>query len=275
MRLGIVTDSHLAPEGAPPGLWHNAFDFDRATDHLRRALADLVDQRVDAIAMLGDLTNGGDPASLRRGLDLIAETGLPTLLVAGNHDHDEGFAALAERTSRWLANSVTMAGAAGQQVGGIRMVGLPIAGGGYDPGWLLRSLPVAEWGTEPVVVLSHFPVVSREREVTAAGLPYAGDFDDQRGLVTTMLARQAPTVVVHGHLHVRDAVAVGSLLQIGCAGLIEPPHEVSVLEMDANTETPTVRVEHRTIATSPMARSPILAPATNSWAFRDGWQAIG
>ena len=36
MRLGIVSDSHLCPDGTPPGLWHNRLHYDRAEERLER-----------------------------------------------------------------------------------------------------------------------------------------------------------------------------------------------------------------------------------------------
>ena len=60
MRLGIVTDAHLCPPGTPPDGCHNPYAYERAAFMLSEALADHRADRIDALAVLGDMTNGGD-----------------------------------------------------------------------------------------------------------------------------------------------------------------------------------------------------------------------
>ena len=67
MRLGILADPHLVPDN-------------RATDEdmvrYRSALRRCVQEGVDGLALLGDLSWSGDDASLEAGLRLAARTGL-------------------------------------------------------------------------------------------------------------------------------------------------------------------------------------------------------
>src|SRR5687767_4173244 len=96
MRLGIVTDVHLCPPGAPPGAWHNPYDLESMPRRLTLALERLVAEGVEAIAMLGDLTSSADADSVNRGLGILAESPAPIRFVPGNHDAEAGGVELAE-----------------------------------------------------------------------------------------------------------------------------------------------------------------------------------
>jgi hypothetical protein len=67
LRLGILADPHLVPDN-------------RATDddmvRYQSALRRCVQEGVDGLALLGDLSWSGDDASLEAGLRLAARTGL-------------------------------------------------------------------------------------------------------------------------------------------------------------------------------------------------------
>ena len=79
--------------------------------------------------------------------------------------------------------------------------------------------------------------------------------------------------MLHGHIHVRDAVAEGPALQIGCAALIEPPHERVVSKVLTGGDGLVVRVRHVPVMESPPVRLPVLSPAASDWTFGDGgWQ---
>jgi hypothetical protein len=69
-------------------------------------------------------------------------------------------------------------------------------------------------------------------------------------------------VVVHGHAHVRDALVLGSVLQIACAALVEPPFEATLLDItEEDGGRVSVRRECVRIAPSPDgARLPVLSP---------------
>ena len=43
--------------------------------------------------------------------------------------------------------------------------------------------------------------------------------------------RRAPTVVLSGHIHARDALTAGPVLQLTQAALIEAPYEASVVRV--------------------------------------------
>jgi 3',5'-cyclic AMP phosphodiesterase CpdA len=238
---------------------------------LALALDFLRGQQVEAIAMLGDLTNFGDEASIGRAVNVLAAAGVPVLVVPGNHDCEQGIAEFRTRVDRLGAPGVTtIAGA--REVGGLRFVGLTDLTFD-DDGWLL--IPDVEstgWGGEPVVVLSHFPLLDRRAATEAAGWKYAGGFRDL-GAARRLLDRDGAAIVLHGHLHVRDAATEGNVLQITCASLIEPPYEASVVEITPSGDGLRVSVEHVTMAESG-APLPVLTGTHATWMFDGaGWTA--
>lgn len=264
VRIGIVTDSHICPAGTPPNRWHNALIYDEAEERLRRGIALLRERQIDVIAMLGDLTNFGDEASIARGGAVLRDAGVPVLVVPGNHDCEVSAADFGRHVDALGAGHVAMAGS-GRDIGGVRLLGLTALTPTAD-GLLIEDVGGDALGEGLAVVLTHFPLLDRREETAAAGLRYAGGFAD--GSVGERLrGRAAPAVVLHGHLHLRDAVSEGHLLQIGCASLIEPPFAVSVVEIEAGDGGWEVRVAHDVIAPSPDVPLPLMVPASGRWVF--------
>jgi calcineurin-like phosphoesterase family protein len=269
MRLGVLTDLHLCPPGTPPDGCHNPYAFDQAESMLTDAIAAHLDDGVDAIAVLGDLANRGETAQVRRAAELIASVDLPVWLTGGNHDRDED-PDLLETLAKEPGANLAIARPDGVLVDGIRIAGLPITSPGGGSPWHVARLPVEGWGDEPVVLLSHFPVLDRERETRAAGLTYVGTFQDREAVAAPLLARKSPAIVLHGHLHLRDLATEGPVLQIGCAALIEPPHERVVLNIAADGSK--VHVRHLPVMASPDVRLPVIGPAASDWSFTgDRW----
>jgi predicted phosphodiesterase len=274
MRLGIVTDAHLCPPGTPPDGCHNPYAYERAASMLGKALADHRADGINALAVLGDMTNGGDSPSLIQAVALLAPVDVPVVILAGNHDRDRDPHQLTDLT-RASSNSMRMANPRGETVAGIHIAGLPITGEEPD-GWRVEQPCPTAWPDAPVILLCHLPVVSREFAVRAAGFKYAGGLVNGDAAIQALMDRSAPTVVVHGHLHLRDACVAGPVLQIGCAALIEPPHERAIIEVEARDGVFTVRVSHRPVAASPDVRLPVMSPSDATWTHRTGeWTASG
>lgn len=277
MRLGIVTDVHLCPPGTPPGAWHNPYDLESMPRRLTLALDRLVAEGVEAIAMLGDLTSSADADSVDRGLGILAETPLPIRVVPGNHDAEAGGVDLGERVAALDNRLLRMADPTGEIIGGVRVAGLGIER--EREGWAVGPVSAVGWAAEPVVLLSHSPVLDIEPKVTAAGLKNAGSFADPTGVAALLAGRSGPTVVLHGHFHVRDAATSGPLLQLGFAALVEPPNEVAVLDIEPESGSgePEILVSVRCLPIDPMPaeRLPVLVPARQAWRFAAGsWQDI-
>lgn len=264
VRFGIVTDSHICPAGTPPGRWHNVLDFAPAEARLAEAILFLRDRKVEAVAMLGDLTNFGDEASIARAVRVLATVEASVMVVPGNHDRWSSLADFRDHVDRLGAPGVAMAGGE-REVGGLRVIGLTELTPDEDGTLVIADVAPVDRGDEPIVVLTHFPLLDRRAETEAAGLKYAGGFRDA-GVARRLHARTGPAIVLHGHLHIRDATAEGNVLQIGCASLIEPPHETTVLEIDRDKDGWRVEVEHASLTASEV-RLPVMAPDRSIWTF--------
>lgn len=121
-----------------------------------------------------------------------------------------------------------------------------------------------------MLLASHFPLLSRKEALSARELPYAGDLVDRAALAASIGARPGPTVVACGHIHVREAASFGSLLQLSCGALVEPPFEATIIELrDAPAGLEVERSAHE-LGTAPERRDPRLAPARESWRLAAG-----
>ena len=111
-------------------------------------------------------------------------------------------------------------------------------------------------------------MLSRQRRLSERGLKYAGDLTN-RGALARGISRNGPVVVLSGHIHARERLADGTVLQLSAGALIEPPHEIAIIDVEPG------RVRRRISLLGPRVtpRDPVLAPADEAWAFADGsWQ---
>ncbi len=254
LRLGVLTDLHFAPEGTTSS-WHNVYDFPGVGGRVREALQRFAAEGVDGVVFAGDLTHREDEASVGEGLAELRLAPGRLWLARGNHDStldrgDYGGTADGE-----------------QIVEGFRVAVVDIASD--DEGGTFRSasaLAANAWGDDVAVVASHYPLISRAAEVSAAGLPYPGDLIGRAALLDALLARTAPSVVLSGHLHVRDSVAEGPVLQLLFAALVEYPYEHSLLEIGPDHVTRTAFGQ----PDAPFVRNPLFVPAVERWRFADG-----
>lgn len=257
LRLGVVTDLHLAPAGSPPRRFINDYPFERSQTMLDDALAWFAERDVDAIAVLGDLVMFEDEASLDAGMSKLAALGKPVLIVPGNHDGIDWPAAIERNLpNRQLPSWPTVVRATD-----VRVEQNPER-------WWTGGIQVSDDG--PALILSHFPVIDVGDYLTAAGFPYAGDatWDDSR---SRFHDRPEPIVVLSGHVHVRYEIAEGAVLQLGFAALIEPPHAAAILEMRCEEdEILEVSVEHADMAPHDVSVVPIISPAQSTWRYQQG-----
>ncbi len=270
MRFGIVSDIHLAPPGHPEEAWHNPLALETAMERFRRALAWCAEAGVDGIVVLGDVAHLGDEALLTAGVEAAAATGLPVWMVPGNHDVLVRNDALARAISQAGAGNVHFAPAAGAQHSGITIAGVGLAGDASSGGLSAAALDTSAWGDDLVILASHFPMLPLRDRTEAAGLKYAGDLVGLAEAAAPVLSRAAPTIVVHGHLHLGHAEARGALLQVSCAALVEPPFAVNLLQIDQQDGQ--IRVHHVESSISPVPDVPLprVSGANRRWVFSDG-----
>jgi 3',5'-cyclic AMP phosphodiesterase CpdA len=239
-------------------------DYDRAEERLADAIRFLRDRDIEVIAMLGDLTNFGDEASIALAVNVLAQARVPVLVVPGNHDCELGVAEFGAHVDRLGAPAVAMAGAE-RDVDDVRVLGLTDLMPDADGKLVIADIQSDTWGDDPIVVLTHFPLLDRRAATEAAGLKYAGGFRDA-GVIGRLRDRPGPAIVLHGHLHIRDTTAAGNVLQIGCASLIEPPYETTIVEIGQRDGGWQVAVEHASLAASDV-RLPVMAAAGGTWDF--------
>jgi calcineurin-like phosphoesterase family protein len=262
LRLGILADPHLVPDD-------HATDGDMA--RYRSALRRCVREGVDGLALLGDLSWSGDAASLEAGLRLAARTGLVVWAVSGNHDLGEREDALAKAIRRVETKNVRLATPAGEVFGGedVRVASPCVTSDNY--GYTARSderPDVSGWGEETVVLLSHYPMISFRERAEREGV-YYGD-NNLEEVARPLLGRTAPTVVINGHMHMRDDCAAEQVLQISCAALTQPAFDVTLLDLKAGRGRISVEVERIPVAPSPDVRLSALSPARLRWVFEEG-----
>lgn len=248
IRLGVVTDIHTDAAGGRGGAWHNPYDPHGTLARLEAALRAFEREGVDAVAVLGDLTNSGRPEEFAAAGEVLAACRLPIMQVPGNHDRQGEHPPPTPATARPGVVRVDLEG---------RWPGDRDLGFAFEP-------PSGPLG--PAVVLSHYPVLSRRDALSAAGLKYAGDLGRRSELEAGVRALGDPVVALCGHLHVRDATAAAGLLQLGFGALIEYPYEAAVFSFDPAAG----RAGRRCFAVGPHPNGdhgcdPRLSPAEQMW----------
>lgn len=268
-RFGIIAEIHDAPPGSPPAAWHNPYPPDYAKERLGPALARLQREEVDALVLLGDLTHFGDAETQASVIESVTETGLPVLLAPGNHDVAKEHGGLHRFQESVTIPGVTVAPARLSLSSGVRILLLAIdhdpASGRHRSAFLGQG-DIA--GDGLLIVFSHFPVLPMAERLEEASFAHAGDLADRAAVADLLLSRNGPTVVVHGHLHVRAVVTEGRVLQLSCAALIEPPHEVALLSVRMSEQgRPEVSRSVAPVAEFEATRVPVLDSERGEWTF--------
>ncbi len=268
-RVAVLSDIHAAPASAPDTHWHGPMRPSTNLHLLQQALAHLPVAELDALWLLGDLTDLGDVDSLSAVLDSAARTGLPVRFVIGNHDVAGGVAVPA------TAPTVRPAGERAEVVSShLRLAGLGIEPA-PEPG-AYRFAPRGTWDDGILVLLTHFPVFSMRVPVTSAGHKYAGDARGGGAIVAALGRRSGPTVVLHGHLHLRAALAEARVLQLGFGALAEAGHELALVSFDVEPEGRALTVAIQTLALDPDRPGVTLPSVAPSWRFVvDRWLPDG
>ena len=118
------------------------------------------------------------------------------------------------------------------------------------------------------LLVTHYPALSLEEETTRAGLRYAGDSPQALAKGAELAALPTPTLVLAGHLHVRASATRGSVLQLSFSSLIEPPHEVALVELSRVGDEASVVVRHVQVGEcAEIGVLPVLSPASERWVF--------
>jgi hypothetical protein len=169
------------------------------------------------------------------------------------------------------AGRVTVLSDAGALHDGVRVAGLALKGENNGNSAGARDVPpVAAWGDDPVLWAIHHPALSLRERCAENSLKYAGDLSNQAAVAAAVHQRSAPTVLIHGHLHLRDENLTGALLQLSFASLIEPPHEIGLLTIMRDDGALRLFRGSAPVAPHAAERLPLLSPDATAWTFRSG-----
>lgn len=267
MKLGVLADLHWSVAPHAPERWHAPYDFDGLAARCAATVEQLAAHGCELLVVAGDLTHHGDEASCRAALECLLDVSpIPLAVVEGNHD------VLRDRDLVPAGADVRAGWRRADAVAREQLVTLRPVGVDPDHRWARdRGLGPVAGETRSTVLVSHFPLVPHAARLAAAGLPFPGELVD-RGLLLELLGTTgAPTVVLSGHVHVRDAIAHGSVLQICVPALVEQPHEAAVVEIDPLAQAVRcTRVRGGAPASERGAQPWLLAPPEQRWSFADG-----
>jgi predicted phosphodiesterase len=228
VRIGLLADLHWSVAPDASASFHAPYDFDGLAARCAATIEALVAHGCELLVVAGDVTHDGDEASCAAALDgILSASPIPVAIVEGNHDVRLDPGLLARRAvvrDGWRH----AAALADEQLVALRAIGVDRDGRSVrDHG--PASVPAHCRST---VLVSHFPLAPHAERLAAAGLPFPGALADRGALLERLAEEPVPTVVVSGHLHVRDATAHGSVLQLCVPALVEAPYEAAVVEID-------------------------------------------
>ncbi len=81
--------------------------------------------------------------------------------------------------------------------------------------------------------------------------------------------------MANGHVHLRAVRVEGPVVQVSCAALVEPPFEVTFLDIEPEGDRVEIRRESALLVPSLTIRPPAFSPPEQGWAFKAGaWHAM-
>lgn len=265
-RLALLSDLHLVDDPArSAGAWHNPYDFAGMPARLDDAMGHIASSDVDTVVLLGDLGHHGSSEALTRLTEHLAPLAVPIVMVAGNHD-----VAGPDETASRLGRSVELATPRGRPVGSQHVAGVHVARGGWFGAHLVAPPEPDGWPDELVVLLSHFPILSHATRLADRGHPYPGDIAQRRQIAERLGERDAPTIVLSGHIHARDVSTAGPVLQLTQGALVEAPYEWSIVEIETTPALSVTRTAIETPGPPATGPTPTLAPTEITWAYANG-----
>lgn len=269
MRLGVLSDLHWSDGVAHAGAWHNPYDFAGLPRRLAEAKERFAAEDVQAVCLLGDLTHHGSQSALSAFARSLGDLEVPIVTVAGNHD-----AAGTEALAAALPG-VHLADPTGTLIGKVRLAGIHVAPGGWFRARPEAPPAVAAWGEELTVLLSHYPVLSHALRLSSRGMPYPGDLVGRAEIAAALADRSGPTVVLSGHIHARDSLSDGGVLQLTQAAFVEAPYECAIVEIAVGEQLIVTRRAYALTGEAPQAPDlPVFVPANARFAHNaTGWHA--
>jgi Calcineurin-like phosphoesterase/Aldo/keto reductase family len=275
-RFAVLSDIHLSPAGTADGTWNNATRRSVSSQLLQAAVDEIAAAGHHHVLVLGDISDDGSPELIGAALSAITAAGLEAWAVPGNHDAAQdahaldiaagrvsGSAALYNRPVR-ASELITLAGSALTSNDGGQMCEA-------------TNLPDVTAITSQILLWAgHYPLISQQAALQAAGLRYPGDLRNLREARDAADQHAGPIVVLHGHLHTVITALDGRLLQLGFPALVEWPHAWTDLRIETAPGGTAVRTAVRPVAGnwSECTRNAVLASRAQTWQLDGGrWRA--
>jgi len=201
-RFAAINDLHIGARSF--GTWRPFRESNHSDPHpvrcARAAISEAVAWGAEALVVKGDLTQAGRPNEWAVVAGLLANPGIPALVIEGNHETKmasvDGRAIMAAHGLRLAVRPTAM------DLPGLRVVGVPTARWHANPGWISRpaiaeSAELIRDAPAAMMALHHYPQAFRLPTLHPPGIP--GNVA-RRALDAWADANRA-TLVVAGHSH--------------------------------------------------------------------------
>jgi len=272
LRIGVIADPHI--DLTPPRAisFHNQYCLEESAELFRRAIERLRNDKVDIIAVLGDVTDRGDRPAFEAAIEMVQDVDRPIYLLPGNHDVGDGGSLMREIVAAVSQPWVEQGPFQAQRMsGGLTLAAMDLEAS-PNP-WIGQSrngLPGPCDGDDLLLMLTHYPLCSTQEFLMEAGFRHPGDLADFEVCERAADNWQIPSLILSGHLHFRGEWARGKRLQMNFAALIEPPHDVSVVVIERTAKG--IAVERQSVSVRPYTsdRLPVSAPAQSLWHLIEG-----
>jgi 3',5'-cyclic AMP phosphodiesterase CpdA len=277
-RIAVLSDTHLSPAGTPDGIWNNTIRRSVSAQLLRAALTEIAEAGHRQVLVLGDISDDGSPAMIGAALSAITDAGLEAWAVPGNHDAAQDPRAL-DIAAEQATGCVVVHHQPLRLGGGIALAGTGLRSDDGGQTCAATHLADVTAATEQVLLWAgHYPLISQNAALLAAGLRYPGDLANLQQARAAAERHTGPIVVLHGHLHTAINGRDGRMLQLGFPAVVEWPHAWADLRIETSLSGITVHTAIRPVAGdwSQCSRNTLLASAEQTWKLNGGqWHAAG
>jgi len=237
LKFGIISDLHLGHAG--DGHWHNRLLYDQAETIAHAAVEALNGQDLDAVFVLGDITQAGEERQLLQAREILSGLEASWFVLPGNHDRAAVCSGLFDRVFRGrqvpefiLHNGMVVAGLReqapepGEQPDAYRL----------DPRKATAFLEQLERSLAGTLLLfSHIPLVDGAAWAEAHAGKDAGCFENGEAFLTRAAGMvEGVTAAFSGHQHWHQITAGLAWTHCTTAALIEFPMEMRLVTLEGD-----------------------------------------
>jgi len=234
VKFGILSDLHLGHTG--DGRWHNRLLSNHAGEIARAAVAALNARELDAVFVLGDITEAGEEGQLALAKSIFSELDASWFVLPGNHDRPAVRSGLFDKVFRGrlvpefiLHGSLAIAGLRERvpepdeepdryQLDARQATGIITQ--------LERSYP------ETLFLFSHFPFTNESGWATEHAGKDAGCFENGEAFLTRVAGlTEGFAAAFCGHQHWHHITSGPTWTHCATAALIEYPLEARIVTL--------------------------------------------